>query len=39
MINGMHVIFYSRHAEEVRAFLADALQLDSVDAGPSPLRK
>ncbi len=33
MITGMHVILYSRHAEKVRAFLADVLELPSVDAG------
>jgi predicted enzyme related to lactoylglutathione lyase len=33
MINGMHVILYSRHAEAVRAFLGDVLELPSVDAG------
>jgi hypothetical protein len=33
MITGMHVILFSRHADEVRAFLRDALELPSVDAG------
>jgi hypothetical protein len=33
MITGMHVILYSRHAEKVREFLGDVLQLRSVDAG------
>lgn len=33
MISGMHVILYSRHAEKVRAFLNDVLELRSVDAG------
>jgi hypothetical protein len=33
MITGMHVILFSRHAEKVRAFLEDVLQLRSVDAG------
>jgi hypothetical protein len=33
MITGMHVILYSRHAEEVRTFLGDVLELRSVDAG------
>ncbi|MBV8066733.1 MAG: extradiol dioxygenase [Candidatus Eremiobacteraeota bacterium] len=33
MITGMHVILFSRHAEKVREFLADVLQLRSVDAG------
>lgn len=33
MITGMHVILYSRHAEEVRKFLGDVLELRSVDAG------
>ncbi len=33
MICGIHVIVYSRHAEEVRKFLADVLELRSVDAG------
>lgn len=33
MITGMHVLFYSRHAEKVRQFLGDVLGLRSVDAG------
>lgn len=33
MITGMHVILYSRHAEQVRGFLADVLEFRSVDAG------
>ena len=33
MITGMHVILYSRHAEQVRGFLDDVLGLPSVDAG------
>jgi hypothetical protein len=33
MVTGMHVIFFSRHADKVREFLADVLQLRSVDAG------
>jgi len=33
MISGMHVIFYSRHAEKVREFFRDVLGLRSVDAG------
>ena len=33
MITGMHVILFSRHAEEVRDFLGDVLELPSVDAG------
>ncbi|MBV8197865.1 MAG: extradiol dioxygenase [Candidatus Eremiobacteraeota bacterium] len=33
MISGMHVILYSRHAEEVRRFLSETLRLDSIDAG------
>jgi hypothetical protein len=33
MINGMHVILYSKHAEKVREFLGEVLQLSSVDAG------
>ena len=33
MITGMHVVLYSRHAEIVREFLADLLELPSVDAG------
>ena len=27
MITGMHVILFSRHAEEVRKFLGDVLEL------------
>jgi hypothetical protein len=33
MITGLHAILYSRHAEGVRAFLRDVLELRSVDAG------
>ena len=33
MISGVHAIIYSRDAERVRAFLADALGWRSVDAG------
>lgn len=33
MITGMHVILYSRQADNVRAFLRDVLDLPSVDAG------
>ena len=33
MISGMHVILFSRHAERLRQFLGDVLQLPSVDAG------
>jgi hypothetical protein len=33
MINGIHAILYSKHAEAVQAFLRDVLELRSVDAG------
>jgi hypothetical protein len=33
MITGIHAILYSKHAEAVRAFLGDILELRSVDAG------
>lgn len=33
MIKGMHAMFYSTHAEEMRAFLADRLGLSGVDVG------
>jgi hypothetical protein len=33
MVTGMHVILFSRHAEKVREFLGDVLELPSVDAG------
>ncbi len=33
MITGVHAIVFSAQAEAVRAFLADVLELDSVDAG------
>jgi predicted enzyme related to lactoylglutathione lyase len=33
MINAVHSILYARDAEAARAFFADVLQLDSVDAG------
>lgn len=32
MITGTHVLFYSRHAEEVQRFLGDVLGFPSVDA-------
>ncbi len=32
MISGMHVILFSKHAEEVRKFLGEVLELRSVDA-------
>jgi catechol 2,3-dioxygenase-like lactoylglutathione lyase family enzyme len=33
MIEGIHAIVYSSHAEQTRAFFRDVLGLDSVDAG------
>jgi hypothetical protein len=33
MISGMHAIIYSKHAESVRRFLGEILELASVDAG------
>ncbi len=33
MITGIHAILYSKHAENVRSFLADVLEFPSVDAG------
>jgi hypothetical protein len=33
VITGMHVILFSRHAEKVREFLNNVLELSSVDAG------
>ena len=33
MITGIHAMFYSSHAEELRAFLGDNLGLNSVDIG------
>src|SRR5581483_10265237 len=33
MITGLHAIAFSAQAEKVRAFFADVLGLDSVDAG------
>jgi hypothetical protein len=33
VINGIHAILYSKHADGVRAFLNDVLELPSVDAG------
>jgi len=33
MITGLHAIMFSPHAEKVRAFLTDVLELPSVDAG------
>jgi catechol 2,3-dioxygenase-like lactoylglutathione lyase family enzyme len=33
VINGLHAIVFSPHAEKVRAFLGDVLELPSVDAG------
>jgi hypothetical protein len=33
MITGIHAILYSKHADRVREFLGDVLQLPSVDAG------
>ena len=32
-ITGVHAILYSQHADRVRAFLGEALELPSVDAG------
>jgi len=33
MIQGMHVTFYTRHADELRDFLRDKLELSAMDAG------
>ncbi len=33
MFIGAHTILYSKRAEELRAFLQDVLQLDSIDIG------
>ena len=33
MITGLHAILYSKRADELRAFLSEALKLPSVDAG------
>jgi catechol 2,3-dioxygenase-like lactoylglutathione lyase family enzyme len=33
MINAVHSILYARDAEAARAFFADVLELDAVDAG------
>ncbi len=33
MISGIHAILYSRHADRVREFLGDILELPSVDVG------
>jgi hypothetical protein len=33
VISGIHAIVYTKHAESVRAFLADVLELPWVDAG------
>ena len=33
MINGVHSILFARDADAARAFFADVLELDSVDAG------
>jgi catechol 2,3-dioxygenase-like lactoylglutathione lyase family enzyme len=33
MINAVHTILFARDAEATRAFFADVLELDSVDAG------
>jgi hypothetical protein len=33
VISGIHAILYTRHAERVREFLSDILELPSVDAG------
>jgi hypothetical protein len=33
MITGLHLILYSRHSEDVRRFLREAVGLSSVDAG------
>ena len=33
MINGVHAIIFSDHAEGLRAFFRDVLELPSVDAG------
>lgn len=33
MITGIHAIVFSRHADALRAFFTDVLELESVDAG------
>jgi hypothetical protein len=33
MITGVHGLIYSKHPDQIRAFLKDVLGLDSVDAG------
>ncbi len=33
MVTGIHAILFSKHAESVRGFLRDVLELPSVDAG------
>jgi hypothetical protein len=33
MITGIHAILYSKHADALRTFLSDVLELPSVDAG------
>ena len=33
MITGIHAIFYTKHSNEMYAFLRDVLELPSVDAG------
>jgi catechol 2,3-dioxygenase-like lactoylglutathione lyase family enzyme len=33
VINAIHVILYSKHADRVRAFLSDVLEWPAVDAG------
>ena len=33
MINGAHVIIYTKNAEETRAFFRDILKFPNVDAG------
>jgi catechol 2,3-dioxygenase-like lactoylglutathione lyase family enzyme len=33
MIKGVHAMFYSPHAEELRAFFRDVLELEHFDAG------
>jgi len=33
MISGVHALIYSQHADAVRSFFRDVLQLHSVDAG------
>jgi hypothetical protein len=33
MITGMHVLLFSRHAQELQQFFSDVLSLRSIDAG------